>query len=57
MWQMSIATPQAAAGLVGVGIDYANRQHLGLGYTLAFLFSSCAFLAGTVMVKKVRGST
>jgi MFS family permease len=57
IWQASVATPQVVAGMVGVAIDYANRRYLGLGYTLAFLFASCAFLAGTVMVKKVRGST
>ncbi len=58
MWQMSVAAPQVVAGLfVSLLIHYGNRQQAGLGYTLAFLFSSFAFLAGSVMVNKVKGST
>lgn len=57
IWQASVATPQIVAGLVGVLVDLGNRQRLGAGYTVAFLFASVAFLAGATLVKRVRGST
>lgn len=58
IWQMSVAAPQVVAGfLVSVLIHLANHQRPGLGYTLAFLSASFAFLLGSLLVKKVKGST
>jgi MFS family permease len=57
IWQMSVATPQVLAGAVGAAIDFANRQQAGSGYTLAFLFASGVFLAGCLLVTRVRGSS
>jgi hypothetical protein len=38
-------------------ITLGNRQSAGMGYTLAFLFASFSFLIGSLLVKRVRGST
>ena len=57
LWQMSVATPQVLTGLAGGVVDFANRQQPGLGYTVAFLLAATAFLAGSVLVKQVKGST
>jgi MFS family permease len=57
IWQMSVATPQLLAGLVGVLVDLGNRLHSGLGYSGAFFVASFIFLAGAVLVRKVKGST
>jgi MFS family permease len=58
IWQMSVAAPQVVAGfLVGLMITLGNRQSAGMGYTLAFLFASFSFLIGSLLVKRVRGST
>jgi MFS family permease len=57
IWQASVATPQILNGLVGGLVDLGNRMlGSGLGYSLAFLLSSVAFLAGCLLVGKVRGS-
>lgn len=57
IWQMSVATPQILAGVVGALIDLGNRQRMGAGYSFAFLLASFAFLLGCVLVKKVKGSS
>jgi MFS family permease len=58
IWQMSIAAPQVVAGFfVSVLINQGNLLRPGLGYTFAFLFAAGAFLAGSVLVRFVRGST
>ncbi len=58
IWQMSIAAPQVVAGFfVSMLINQGNLLRPGLGYTLAFLFAAGAFLAGSVLVRFVRGST
>jgi MFS family permease len=58
IWQMSVAAPQVVAGLVvGAVIYAANRVSPGLGYSIAFMFSSLAFLAGSLLVRLVRGSS
>lgn len=57
IWQMSVVVPQFFTGLTGSLIDMGNRSRPGLGYTLAFLLSAGAFLAGSLLVRRVRGST
>lgn len=58
IWQMSVAAPQVVAGFfVSLLIHYGNRQAAGMGYSLAFLFASFSFLAGSVMVKRIKGSS
>jgi MFS family permease len=58
IWQASIATPQILTGAVGFLVDIGNRSvGGGAGYTLAFLISAGAFLAGCLLVARVRGSS
>ena len=58
IWQMSVAAPQVVAGfLVSLVIFYGNRQQPGLGYSFAFLCAAVAFLAGSLLIKRVKGST
>ncbi|MBW3624915.1 MAG: MFS transporter [Armatimonadetes bacterium] len=57
IWQMSVATPQVLTGFVGGLIDLGNRIQPGRGYTLAFFLASFAFLAGALMIRRVKGST
>ncbi len=57
IWQSSIAMPQILTGIVGTLVDFGNRQQIGLGYTIAFLLSACAFLAGSLLITRVKGST
>jgi MFS family permease len=55
LWQASVATPQILNGLVGSLVDYGNRTlGNGMGYSMAFLLSSAAFLAGCLLVGKVK---
>lgn len=56
IWQASVSTPQILTGAVGFLVDSGNRGAPGLGYTIAFLISSAAFLTGCLLVTKVRGS-
>lgn len=57
VWQSSVATPQIFSGAAGLLVDTLNRGQMGLGYTVVFLLASLAFLAGTVLIRRVRGST
>lgn len=57
VWQMSVAAPQVISGLLGWLIDVGNRSGNGMGYRGAFFFASVATLLGSVLVKKIRGST
>ncbi|HWP31973.1 MAG TPA: MFS transporter [Fimbriimonadales bacterium] len=56
LWQSSIATPQVLTGVSGMLLDWGNRLADGFGYQLIFLLSACAFLLGTVLVRKIRRS-
>ncbi len=58
IWQMSVAAPQVVAGfVVGLLIHLGNQQRMGLGYTVAFLFAAVAFLIGSILVNRVKGSS
>lgn len=57
VWQMSVAAPQVFSGLIGGVIDMGNRAGDGLGYRVAFGVASIALLLGSVLVRKIRGST
>lgn len=57
IWQASVSTPQILTGAVGLLVDAGNRMSGGLGYTLAFLISSVAFLVGCLLVTRVKGSS
>jgi MFS family permease len=57
IWQASVSTPQVISGAAGALIDFGNKAQMGRGYTLAFLLAAFAFLAGCLLVTKVRGST
>jgi MFS family permease len=56
LWQASVATPQILNGLVGGLVDAGNRTGPGLGYTLAFLLASGAFLSGCLLVGRVKNT-
>ena len=57
IWQASVSTPQILTGAVGLLVDAGNRLSGGMGYTLAFLISSAAFLTGCLLVTRVKGSS
>ena len=56
IWQASVSTPQVLTGTVGLLVDAGNKSSSGLGYTIAFLISSAAFLTGCLLVQKVQAS-
>ena len=56
LWQTSIVLPQILAGLAGRGVDALNRAAFPLGYQAAFALAALAFLAGTLLVARVRGA-
>jgi len=56
LWQTSIVLPQILAGLAGRGVDGLNRVAFPLGYQAAFVLAALAFLAGTLLVARVRGT-
>lgn len=56
VWQMSIAAPQVLSGAIGSLIDLGNRNMPGYGYTIAFALASVAFLCGSLLVTKIKGS-
>jgi len=55
VWQTAIVLPQIAAGLAGRGVDALNRVAFPLGYHAVFALAALAFLAGTLLVARVRG--
>jgi MFS family permease len=57
LWQSSVSTPQIVSGAVGILVDYGNAFRPGFGYTYTFLVGGLAFALGTVLVRKIRGST
>jgi Major Facilitator Superfamily. len=56
IWQASISSPQIVAGMVGFLVDFGNRQRPGMGYSTAFLISAFAFLAGCLLVTRIKGA-
>jgi MFS family permease len=57
IWQASVATPQIFSGAVGTLVDWGNAFRPGFGYTYTFLFAGLAFALGTVLIRKIKGST
>ncbi len=57
LWQSSIAAPQIVSGLAGSVVDWANAIRHGMGYQFTFLLAALAFLVGSVLIKRIRGST
>lgn len=57
MWSMSVPLGQSLSGWMGRGIDALNASRAGMGYTVAFLFAACCFLASTELVRRIKGST
>jgi MFS family permease len=57
VWVMSLPLAQFVAGNAGRAIDWGNRMGPGWGYTGAFLVAAIAFVLGTSLVSRVRGST
>lgn len=57
IWQASVSSPQILTGLAGFLVDYGNSGRPGFGYTLGFLLASASFLAGSLLVTRVKGST
>lgn len=57
VWQMSISSVQILAGGAGFFVDMGNRLQAGFGYQAAFLLAAVAFLASTVLIRRVKGST
>jgi len=56
VWQTSIVLPQILAGLLGGAVDALNRAAPGLGYAAVFTLAAASFLAGTLLVRKVRST-
>lgn len=59
LWQMSVATPQVISGGLGVLVDSLNARWTGefRGYTIIFLIASFGFLFGSILIRRVKGST
>ncbi len=57
VWQMSVAAPQVLSGLIGGLIDWGNTLGSGNGYRIAFFCASIAMLMGSILVRKIKGST
>jgi MFS family permease len=57
LWQSSIAAPQIVSGLAGMIVDWANGIRPGLGYQCTFFLAAMAFWTGSVLIKRIRGST
>lgn len=57
VWSMSVTSVQLLTGLSGLAIDGINRIQFGWGYKSAFLLASVSFLASSVLVRKIKGST
>ncbi|MEM2786281.1 MAG: MFS transporter, partial [Candidatus Nitrosotenuis sp.] len=57
LWQSSIAAPQIFSGASGRLLDYGNSIQNGLGYIITFSMASIAFFLGTILVRKIKGSS
>jgi len=57
VWQMSVAAPQLCSGLIGGLIDFGNRAGEGVGYRIAFGLASIFLLMGSLLVRRIKGST
>ncbi|HRJ27821.1 MAG TPA: MFS transporter [Fimbriimonadaceae bacterium] len=57
VWTSSVTSVQIFAGGMGTVITLLNRSSMGLGYVSAILTAAVSFFIGTILVKKVRGST
>ena len=57
IWQSSVSTPQIFSGAVGALVDWGNAFRPGFGYTYTFLFAGLAFGVGTILIRKIKGST
>lgn len=57
VWQMSVAAPQVLSGLIGGIIDWGNTMGDGYGYRIAFFVASLSMLMGSILVRRIRGST
>jgi len=57
VWQMSVAAPQVFSGLIGGLIDFGNRSSMGVGYRIAFGIAAVALLMGSLLVRRIKGST
>jgi MFS family permease len=57
VWHASVVMPQVLSGLIGGVIDWGNGLGGWWGYRIAFFLGSIALLMGSVLVKKIRGST
>lgn len=57
VWQSSISSVQILAGGFGRVIDWGNRLQFGLGYSMTLAGAAVVFFLGTVLVRKVKGST
>lgn len=57
LWQSSIAAPQIFSGASGRLLDYGNSIQSGLGYIITFSMASIAFFLGTILVRKIKGSS
>ena len=57
VWTSSVSAVQVFTGASGRAIDAGNRYAAGMGYTGSILLAAVAFFIGTILIKKVRGST
>ncbi len=57
VWSSSVTSVQIIAGGMGSVITMLNNQVAGRGYVVSILTAAVAFMAGTVLVRQVKGST
>lgn len=57
VWSSSVTSVQIIAGGMGSVITMLNSQAAGRGYTFSILTAAVAFMAGTILVRQVKGST
>ncbi len=57
VWSMSVPVVQIFTGLTGWAITVLNNWQAGAGYTILYLLAAGAFFLGTVLVRKIQGST
>lgn len=56
LWTSSLTSIQVVTGAAGFLVDGLNRTNPGTGYTAVFWAAGVLFLAGTVLVRFVRGT-
>lgn len=57
VWTSSVTSVQVLAGGAGMAIDALNRVSPGSGYVIAILSGAMMFAAGSMLVRRIQGTT